>query len=483
VLVGDATHKAMPWVVEAGQYLILKYYIDDLGVPILTVHRGRLADPVITGYVTPVVYTVGTALNPSNTPYTSGTVTQFNIVPTLPHGLALHASTGAITGTPTTHAPVATYTITAAHSSGASTKVLTITVNDATPAVSYPTLPPAWGTFVVGQPMTSVTPTVTSGSNIVFTVDRPLPAGITLNASTGVISGTPSVAADPVQYTVRATNSGGTTPVLWGDDKHSATLVSIRDIAPIVVYPDATSAVLGERLEVVPTISAEGGQATAWIHASSSAMPSTLTLDTSTGMIVGTPVAFLRPSGYNITASNASGSMSNAHVNLGVTVFNTEDVVISCTLGVPCASRGLASSVYDQLTSIRLTGGHAWMNVDSHGRIFGTPTMFAGDTVVQIVGEHRVDGCTVTSRDIVVTTLRYAYAPPDVAARTSRPDPTTPTLAGAHFIDPSPDIALALDVSGDGIVSWPSATPPAGLTATVRAVAPDGSIVTGYIAI
>jgi hypothetical protein len=58
--------------------------------------------------------------------------------------------------------------------------------------------------------MTAVMPTVT-GSVASYSVSPALPAGITLNATTGQIAGTPTASAAPTTYTVTATNSGGST--------------------------------------------------------------------------------------------------------------------------------------------------------------------------------------------------------------------------------------------------------------------------------
>ena len=58
--------------------------------------------------------------------------------------------------------------------------------------------------------MTAITPTVT-GTVTSYSVSPALPAGLSLNASNGQISGTPTVSAAPATYTVTATNSGGST--------------------------------------------------------------------------------------------------------------------------------------------------------------------------------------------------------------------------------------------------------------------------------
>ena len=57
-----------------------------------------------------------------------------------------------------------------------------------------------------------------------FAITPALPTGLTLNANTGVISGTPTAIAIAANYTVTATNSAGAT---------TATLkVTVNDLAP-----------------------------------------------------------------------------------------------------------------------------------------------------------------------------------------------------------------------------------------------------------
>jgi hypothetical protein len=66
-------------------------------------------------------------------PTVTGTVTSYSVAPALPLGLSLNSTSGEISGTPTQPAAAATYTVTAANSSGSTTfalslKVFTVTV-------------------------------------------------------------------------------------------------------------------------------------------------------------------------------------------------------------------------------------------------------------------------------------------------------------------------------------------------------------------
>ncbi len=81
-----------------------------------------------------------------------------------------------------------------------------------------PTLPPppsnlsypSPNTFTQGVAITNLNPTVT-GTVTSYSVSPALPAGLSLNTSTGVISGTPTIVTATATYTVTASNAGGST--------------------------------------------------------------------------------------------------------------------------------------------------------------------------------------------------------------------------------------------------------------------------------
>ena len=124
----------------------------------------------------------------------------------LPAGLTLNTSTGVISGTPTTVATT-TFTVQATNAAGSVTKQLSIKVAAAAatkPAITTATLADATVKIAYSQTLaatgtTPITWKVSAGS---------LPAGLTLNASTGVISGTPTATGSST-FTVEVTNSAG----------------------------------------------------------------------------------------------------------------------------------------------------------------------------------------------------------------------------------------------------------------------------------
>lgn len=76
-------------------------------------------------------------LAPTDTPNVGGgPVMTWSVNPPLPAGLTLDQTTGAIKGTPTTGAPLGTYTVTAANANGMTTADVKIRVNDVTQIAS-----------------------------------------------------------------------------------------------------------------------------------------------------------------------------------------------------------------------------------------------------------------------------------------------------------------------------------------------------------
>lgn len=123
---------------------------------------------------------------------------------TLPPGLSLNTSTGALSGTPT-QVGVFTPSFTAANAGGTSAAVaVTITINPPVPAITAAqTTSGIVGTAFNYTVLASNSPTayaLASGA---------LPAGVTLNTSTGLLSGTPSQAGT-FTPSFTATNAGGT---------------------------------------------------------------------------------------------------------------------------------------------------------------------------------------------------------------------------------------------------------------------------------
>jgi len=119
------------------------------------------------------------------------------VSPALPAGLSLNAATGTISGTPTAATPLATYTITASNAGGSTTATIGIGVYAQAPAISYGI---GRFTFKVSSASQTVVPSNTGGAVVSWTISPALSDGLGFNASTGVISGTPTALAPPSAY-------------------------------------------------------------------------------------------------------------------------------------------------------------------------------------------------------------------------------------------------------------------------------------------
>src|SRR5205814_1922175 len=112
----------------------------------------------------------------------------FSVVGTLPAGLTLNTSTGAISGTPTASG---TFSIKVTDAKGVSSAASCPFTIIGGPSLTCPAT--ASSTGEVGVLFGSPAITVTGGTApYTFSVVGTLPAGLTLNTSTGAISGTPT---------------------------------------------------------------------------------------------------------------------------------------------------------------------------------------------------------------------------------------------------------------------------------------------------
>ena len=156
-----------------------------------------------------IIYVTGMAITP-NTPITSGgEITQYSVSPALPAGLVLDPRTGIITGTPTAATPPAIFTVTGSNSADSIDTQLNIEVRaEVVPptGLSYTIPVPV---YTVGLPIVYNEPLYSGGEITEFSVSPALPAGLSMDALTGTISGTPTAAQAQTTFIVTGGNSAG----------------------------------------------------------------------------------------------------------------------------------------------------------------------------------------------------------------------------------------------------------------------------------
>lgn len=154
-------------------------------------------------------YTVGEAITPNTPSASGGPITGYSIAPALPAGLLFDASTGVISGTPSATAAAADYVVTGSNASGSATVTLRVAVQPALVAPATLSYATPLALYVTSEPITPNTAQVTGGPASSFTVSPALPSGLSLNATTGAITGTPSAVQSLATYTVTASNAAG----------------------------------------------------------------------------------------------------------------------------------------------------------------------------------------------------------------------------------------------------------------------------------
>jgi len=330
------------------------------------------APPVISYTPSSNTYTTGVAISTWSPVNTGGAATSWSISGTLPAGLSFDSTTGNITGTPTATQSATSYTVTATNAAGSGTTSITITVNAAAPAISYT---PSTNTYSVGAAIATLTPVNTGGAAASWSISASLPAGLSFNTSTGVISGTPTATAATKTYTITATNASGSAT--------ATVTMTVNNNAPNIVYTPGTVTYSVGTSITPATPTNTGGAASTWAITAGGSLPTGLSLDPTTGIISGTPTGVFATTTFTIKATNASGSSST---NLIITVSPHAPVIsytpstVQLTLNAPMTTMtpnntgGAVTGYSYASTGTSLTGaslsGPSLMWIDASGNIY-----------------------------------------------------------------------------------------------------------------
>ena len=157
---------------------------------------------------------------------------------TYPAGVTFNTGNGTFSGTPTTPTgSTLMYTVTATNSCGSTPANVSIVVPQPPPtAVAYST--PVNYCPTPSGAITANTPTITGGTPSLYALGTAgLPTGLSLNSSTGAITGTPTTPAAATGYTIMASNSCSSAPVT------ATVTITINTPPAITVQPVEPTAV------------------------------------------------------------------------------------------------------------------------------------------------------------------------------------------------------------------------------------------------
>jgi hypothetical protein len=387
------------------------------------------AAPVVTNTPLTRAATVGTAF--SFTITASGSPTSYSATP-LPAGLSIVAATGVISGTPTA-VGTTNVLLGATNGTGTGNATLTITVAAAGVAPIVTNSPLTAGGTVGTAFSFAIT---ASGSPTSYTA-TPLPAGLSIAAATGVISGTPT-AVGTTAVLLGATNATGT-----GNATLTIT-VAAAGVAPIVTNnPLAAAGTVGTAFNFAITAS---GSPTSYTAAP---LPAGLSIVAATGVITGTPTA-VGTTNVILGATNATGT-GQATLTITVAaagvapVITNNPLAAAGTVGTPFSFSTTASGTPTTYSATPLPAGLSI--VAATGAITGTPTA-AGTTAVLL---GATNGSGTGNATLTIT----------VAAAGVAPDITNTALAVAGTVG-SP---LGFTITASGIPTTYAASPlPAGLS-------------------
>jgi len=413
-------------------------FVSNLGNPAaLAIFLPVTAAPsALTYSPNPAIYPLGLPIT-ANVPASSGgPVASYSISPALPSGLTLNPDTGIITGTPTTPAPLTTYTVTATNSVGSTTAILSLAVNVVRPSSLTYSAPSA--AYTLGIPISNNIPTYVGSPVLSYSVSPALPAGLSLNPATGIISGTPVAAAPTATYTVTATNTAGSTATSLN--------LAVVDVAPSSISYLYTPYVLEVGVATSNPPTSAGSPILS--YSITPPLPTGLSLNSSTGVISGTPTAVYPATDYTITGTNDAGSSSTT-LNISVTLTGAGQLFVGRASGIIGKYDATTGSVINAAFISGLSGA-------SPLAIAGN-ILYVGNGSNQTVGEYSALTGAVINPNFITGTSSLALMISnnqlfvDTGSVIRQYNAATGALINANFISGPKGQINGLALSGNGI--------------------------------
>ena len=380
-----------------------------------TVYSAITATATTTAQITEVG--IATSFTPLRATGGSGTYIYYVVSGNLPPGLTLNSSTGLVSGTPAASYSTATVIFGVRDSAGGQAAA-TSSVSYTTYSLITATANTTAQTMEAGVQISAFTPLVAAGGSgsYIYSVlgAPPLPAGLTYNSSTGLLSGTPTLGLGAITLTFTVADTVGGV----------ATTTSAVNIN---IYPALTttaSATTVQNLDIlIPMVSfnpltATGGTGAYTYYVGVGILPAGITLNPTTGLLSGTPTTIYSTSPVTIKVRDSfvvssTASTINFSVNPTISAVATNSVSQNYEVGTtivsfyPLVAIGGAQP-YTYTASTLLPDGLSLNSTT--GLISGTPTTPTSSTNIGFTVTDSLGQTASTTVNITFTVFAVITA-------------------------------------------------------------------------
>ena len=442
------------------------------------------------------VFTTGIAVNLTLPAATGGNgALTYTLTPAIA-GLTLNPTTHVLSGTPTVSAGSTPYTYTVTDEDGDFVSLVPdITVNlgvvDTTPAFSVSFISPD-PVFTTGTAVNLTLPAATGGNGALTYTLTPAIAGLTLDPTTHVLSGTPTVSAGSTPYTYTVTDEDGDFVSLFPD---ITVMLGVVDAMPTFAggtFIDDQAFMTFTAVDL--TLPAATGGDGALTYSLTPTIAG-LTLDPSTRVLSGTPTSIVE-STHTYTVADEDNDIATLAFDVVVTA-GVPDTAPSFSVNF-IATQNYTTGTAVNLTLPAATGGNApytytltrsdGQALDLPGLTFNAaanpPTLTGTPTAVRGLRGHfytvQDSDANMADGDRARLSLNIAVRAPVVD---SPPSFGPETIEDQIFtVGTEVDLTLPVATGGNNGITYSLTAPPTGLTFTPSTRALSGTPAAAFAA-